>query len=451
MNFQHRLHRVIPGGAHTYSRSDDSFPAVAPPILKNAFGAYVYDPDNNEYLDYGMGLRSITLGYADKRVNEAAIAQINNGNNLTRASLIELEAAELICSLFPSADMVKFAKNGSNVTSAALKVARSYTGKKYVAIPRQQPFFSFDDWFIYSTAVKRGIPEDHGKYTLIFDFNDIKSLELLFNQYDGQIAAVMLEPSTHLVPCGLDLLNLQDQSSYINASQNRQTFLHKVQSLCRQYNALFILDEMITGFRFSINGAQSIFNVQPDLSCFGKAMANGFSLAALVGKKEIMSVGSIDQPNMERTFLLSSTHGAEMGSLGAFVKTCEIYKSNNVCDYLWGYGSSLSKSLKSIISTYNLDNYFKIEGPPILLSYKTLDQDMITNNSFRALFSQEMIKKKVLMPWISWSTCHREIELERTLEAFDSALSIYCKAIDQGSVLNLLEGDPIKNIFRPRN
>ena len=171
--YRDRLHRVIPGGAHTYSRGDDQFPINAPAILEKGKGAYVWDADGNRFLDYGMGLRSVTLGYANDRVNQAAIRQIENGINLPRASLIELEAAERIVELIPAAEMVKFAKNGSNVTTAAVKIARAYTNKKYVCIAKQHPFFSFDDWFIGTTPIKQGIPEEVQQLSLTFNYGDI--------------------------------------------------------------------------------------------------------------------------------------------------------------------------------------------------------------------------------------------------------------------------------------
>jgi glutamate-1-semialdehyde 2,1-aminomutase len=183
MNYKERLERVIPGGAHTYSRGSDQFPANAPQILDRGLGAYVFDPDGRKFLDYGMALRAVTLGYADPRVNAAAVREIEKGNNLTRASLTELAAAELLVDLIPSVEMVKFAKNGSNATTAAIKIARSYTGRRYVCIPRQHPFFSFDDWFIGTTQLQKGIPPEHAASTLVFDFNDLSSLKTLFDQH----------------------------------------------------------------------------------------------------------------------------------------------------------------------------------------------------------------------------------------------------------------------------
>ncbi len=215
MNYKERLSHLIPGGAHTYSRGSDQYPTNAPAILEKGKGAYVWDPDGNRYLDYGMALRAITLGYADPRVNAAALREMENGNNLTRASMIELRAAEVITDLIPSAEMVKFAKNGSNVTTGAAKIARAHTGRRYICIPRQHPFFSFDDWFIGTTPITRGIPESHVGNTLVFDYGDIASLERHFQEHPGEIAGVMLEPATTLTPCpdGCDQRSLTDAAA----------------------------------------------------------------------------------------------------------------------------------------------------------------------------------------------------------------------------------------------
>jgi glutamate-1-semialdehyde 2,1-aminomutase len=146
MNYSQRLNKVIPGGAHTYSRGDDQYPSNAPQIFKKSKGVYAYTPEKHKFLDYGMGLRAVTIGYANRKINNAAIKQIKNGNTQTRPSLVELEAAELLVDLIPSTEMVKFSKNGSTVTSAAVKIARAYTGKKYIIRCLDHPFFSYDDF-----------------------------------------------------------------------------------------------------------------------------------------------------------------------------------------------------------------------------------------------------------------------------------------------------------------
>lgn len=429
LNYRQRLEKVIPGGAHTYSRGADQFPLNAPQILTRGEGAYVWDNDGNKFLDFGMALRAVTIGYGYKPIAEAAYKEILNGNNLTRPSMIELEAAELICDLIPWVEMVKFAKNGSNVTTAAIKLSRAYTNKNLVARCLQHPFFSFDDWFIADTIMDAGIPSEKKKETLNFNFNDIASLERLFNKYQNQISCVILEPATTEEP--------------------KDDFLHKVKELCNTNNAVFILDEMITGFRWDIKGASQYYNIKPDLVTYGKGMANGFSVAALGGKKEIMKLGGINH-SKERVFLVSTTHGAEMSSLGAFVETINQYKQLNVIDHIQKTGNKLINGFNSIAKEFGISDYFKVVGTPYSPNYLTFDNDGNSSLGLRTLFSQEMIKNKVLMPWIAMSWSHKEHEIEIALEAGRKALKVYKKALE-GSFSDFLEGDVIKPVFRKFN
>lgn len=430
MNYSERLNHVIPGGAHTYSRGDDQFPENGPQIFERGEGAYLYTPEGKKFLDYGMSLRAVTLGYAEKTVANAAIKQIFNGNNLTRPSIIELEAAELMTQLFPSVDMVKFAKNGSNVTTAALKIARAYTGRKYIVRCAQHPFFSFDDWFIGDTPLTKGIPEEHASLTLDFNYNDSASLETLFNQYPNQIAGVILEAATTAHP--------------------ENDFLQNVQALCKKNGALFIIDEMITGFRWHLSGAQAYYGIEPDLCTFGKGMANGFSVAALAGKREFMNVGNIKELGAERVFLLSSTHGAEMCSLGAFVETVKFYKENNVIDYLWKYGEKLIAGMNSVAKDLGIEKYFEMSGVSCSPGYTTKDRKGEVSMGMRTLFSQEMINNGVLMPWVALSYAHGEDELNITFEATRKALEVYKMALTDGYEKHL-KGEVIKPVFRKFN
>jgi glutamate-1-semialdehyde 2,1-aminomutase len=281
------------------------------------------------------------------------------GNNLSRASMTELEAAELLVSTIPSIDMVKFAKHGSTVTTAAIKLSRAYTGKKYIAVPYEQPFFSFDDWFIGSTIINKGCLEESSKFTLKFNYNDIESLDALFEKYPNQIAAVMLEPATSIKPCLTSCNNHLNCKDCDNKSTN---FLRLVKQSCNINKAVFILDEMITGFRWHLGGAQTFYDVEPDLCTFGKAMANGFAVAALAGKREIMEIGGILNEGQERVFLTSTTHGAEMSALGAFIKTVEILKRDNVIEHFWNYGQKLIDGVNSISLGVGLQDYFLIDG-----------------------------------------------------------------------------------------
>jgi len=437
MNYRERLHNVIPGGAHTYSRGDDQFPSNAPEILEEGKGAYVFSPSGEKYLDYGMGLRSVNIGYGDTEIADACYKEILKGNNLTRASVTELLAAELMCDLIPSIEMVKFAKHGSTVTTAAVKLARAYTEKKYIAIPFEQPFFSFDDWFIGSTVIDKGALKEASDFTLKFNYNNIDSLKALFDQYPGQIAGVMLEPATTVDPLGFDSLE------GIN-------FLHQVKEIAHKNGAIFILDEMITGFRWDLQGAQTYYRVEPDLCTFGKAMANGFAVAALGGKREIMELGSILAEGKERIFLTSTTHGAEMSALGAFIKTVEILKRNNVIDHFWQFGRKLVVGMNEIASEFGIEKNFSVEGISCSPTYSVRGKDGNPSMELRTLFAQEMVKKGILMPYIAISYSHKETELDKTLSAVRDSLSVILDALN-GNIEEYLQSKVIKPVFRKYN
>lgn len=447
-NFSKKLHSLIPGGAHTYSRGDDQFPSNTPSIFVRGEGAYIYDFEGEAYLDYGMGLRSVNIGYANREIADAAYNEILKGNNLTRASITELNAAELFVDLIPSVEMVKFAKHGSTVTTAAIKLARAYTGRKFIAVPLEQPFFSFDDWFIGSTVIKLGTLDEVSNYTLKFSYNNIESLKKLFLEYPNQIAAVMLEPATTQSPCSNSCFH--EENTCKGCTNIDNNFLHQVRALTILNGTLMILDEMITGFRWSLNGAQTKYNVIPDLCTFGKAMANGFAVAALGGKREVMKLGGIEEIGAERIFLTSTTHGAEMSALGAFIKTIEIIKRDNVIEHYWNYGKELMQGMNQIAKDLGIIEKFYVEGHPCSPSYITKDNTGLVSMSFRTLFAQEMVKSRILMPYIALSFSHKEKELELTLKAVLKALIVYKNALDNG-IDNYLESEIIKPVFRQFN
>ncbi|HTU65148.1 MAG TPA: glutamate-1-semialdehyde 2,1-aminomutase [Steroidobacteraceae bacterium] len=430
MNYRDRLLKVIPGGAHTYSRGHDQYPVNAPQILARGAGAYVFDADGNRFLDYGMALRAVHLGYAEEEIDQAAWRQIRAGNNLTRPSLIELEAAETFVSLIDSVDMVKFTKNGSTSVSAAVKLARAYTGRELVARCAEHPFFSYDDWFIGSTPITRGIPAETIEKTKMFAYNDLASLEALLERNRGEYACVVLEPaSTHEPAPG---------------------FLPGVEALCRKHGAVFILDEMITGFRWHMKGAQHLYGVTPDLCTFGKAMANGFSVSCVAGRREIMELGSIEFEGRERVFLLSTTHGAEMAGLGAFVATMDFMQRNDVVAHLWDYGAKLVAMLNRRAAAHGIDASFKAGGIACSPYFATLGADGKPSLPLRTLFLQEMIRHGVLMPWIALSYRHGDAELAFTEQAADKAFAIYRRALDEGVDKHLV-GPAIKPVFRKFN
>lgn len=430
MNFQERLLKVIPGGAHTYSRGYDQYPANAPQILVRGKGAYVFDPEGRRYLDYGMALRAVNVGYAEDEIDAAAIEQLRNGNNLTRPSMIELEAAECLVALIDSVDMVKFTKNGSTSVSAAVKLARAYTGREWVARCIDHPFFSYDDWFIGSTPVTRGIPGDTLEKTKLFRYNDIASLESLISQYPNKFACVVLEPAATAEP--------------------KESFLHQVQALCRKHGIVFILDEMITGFRWHLKGAQHLYGVEPDLCTFGKAMANGFSVSCVAGRRAIMELGSIEFEGRERVFLLSTTHGAEMVGLGAFMATMSFMRKHEVVEHLWSYGSQLTAMMERLALAHGIGHSFKVGGASCSPFYLTLDASGANSLPLRTLFAQEMIRNGVLMPWIALCYRHGRAELESTERALERSFAIYRRALDEG-VDKFLVGPAIKPVFRTHN
>jgi glutamate-1-semialdehyde 2,1-aminomutase len=264
----------------------------------------------------------------------------------------------------------------------------------------------------------------------MFTYNDIDSLKKIFNTYPDQISCVILEPSVTEHP--------------------KDNFLQKVKDLCNKNGAIFILDEMITGFRWHLKGAQYYYGVEPDLCTFGKAMANGFSVAAIAGKREIMQQGSIEFQGTERLFMLSTTHGAEMSGLGAFVETMKFMRANNVIERLWDYGSKLVSLMNSIAKKFNLEKNFVAGGIDCSPYYLTFDKKGQNSLGLRTLFSQEMIKNGVLMPWIALSYAHGGDELKLTKKALENTFKIYRKAVDEGFEKYLV-GDVIKPVFRKYN
>lgn len=424
-----KAHYLIPAGAHTYSRTDEVFPENAPRVIERSKGVYTWDVDGNKYIDYGMACRSVTVGYDYDRISEAAIRQIHNGNTAIKASKIEVDAAEAMCSLFPWVDMIKFAKNGSTVTTAATKLARAYTGKKYIARCKEHSFFSYDDWFIGDTVMDAGIPAEIQNLTLQFSFNNLESVKKLFERYKGEIAALIMEPC--------------------DTEEPKDNFLQEVGELCKKYGVVYILDEMITGFRWDLQGACKYYGVEPDLVTFGKGMANGFSVAALGGKREIMDMGGLT-PGRERVFLISTTHGAEMSGLGALLETINVYKELNVTDHIWKIGRKLVEGLNDIAAEYGLKDYFYITGAACSPNFVICDKEKNPSFKYRTVFLQEMVRQGILMPYIAIAFEHTDEEVDATLMAARNAMKAYSDALN-GNVDDFIIGNVIKPVFRRYN
>lgn len=422
--------RLIPGGAHTYSKGDDQFPQLSPGFFVRAKGVKAWDPDGNEFLDWGMGLRSVCLGHAHEEVLEVVRRQLKNGVNFTRPSLLEAELAERIVDAVPCAEMVKFAKNGSDVTTAAVRLSRAYTGKKIVIRCLDHPFFSVDDWFIGDTPINAGIPEEISSLTKHFPYNDADALESLLSKYKGQVACVILETAATKAPA--------------------DGFLERVREVTKQHDVVLIFDEIITGFRWHYGGSQTYYGVTPDLATFGKAMANGFSLAALVGRRDIMELGGLEH-DKPRVFLLSTTNGAETHCLAAAIKTSEILESGEVINSNWEVGRNLVAGFNTLAERHGLASVARMDGVEISPLISFFNSEGGIDLALRTLFLQETIRRGLFIPYVSISASHREAEVEQTLEAVDGALEVVAKAVEQGSVDGLLVGPVVKPVFRKYN
>jgi glutamate-1-semialdehyde 2,1-aminomutase len=427
---QKKAHALIPGGSHTYAKGDDQYPVLAPGFITRGAGCHVWDADGNEFIEYGMGNRAVGLGHAYPAVVKAAQEMLDQGCNFTRPTPLEVACAEEFLGLIAGAEMVKFCKDGSDATSGAVRLARAYTGRDLVALCGDHPFFSVDDWFIGTTAMNAGIPEATQKLTVSFRYNDIASVKAMFDRHTGQIAACILEAA--------------------RTEEPRDGFLQELRRLCHANGALLIFDEMITGFRWHNGGAQKVYEVVPDLSCWGKALSNGFSVSALAGKREFMRLGGLDHYDKPRVFLLSTTHGAETHALAAAMVAMQIYRSKPVIEHLYRQGTRLRTGVEDVIGRRGLSDHVKIAGRSCCLLYGTLDGDGKPSQAYRSLFLQETIKRGVLMPSLVVSYSHTDADIDATIDAIDGALEVYARALEDGAESHLI-GRTTEIVYRAFN
>jgi glutamate-1-semialdehyde 2,1-aminomutase len=425
---QTRLHELVPGGAHTYARGSDQFPEDMTPILVRGRGARVEDLDGNWLVEYGMGLRAITLGHGYEPVVTAVCNAAAEGVNFSRPTVWELRAAEDFLRYVPGADMVKFAKNGSDATTAAIKLARATTGRDLVAICGTQPFFSVDDWFIASTQMNAGIPAAYGSLTVKFNYNDLPSVHALFDAYPGRIAAVILEAATA-------------------TAEPAPGFLEGLRAATQRYGSVLIFDEMITGMRWSREGAQSVYGVTPDLSTWGKAIGNGFSVAALAGKRELMESGGLNT-DASRVFLLSTTNGAETTGLAAYLAVSAAYAERDVVAEMEAQGTKLRSGLEQVTKEAGMSDHVVFPGRPTCLVFGTKDHEGHPSQAFRTLFIQELLRRGVLAQSLVISAAHTDTDLEQTIYAAEGALEVYSQAIEAGTTDGLLLGRPVAPALR---
>jgi len=434
--YRSSIHTLIPGGAHTYSKGDDQFPQKAPAALTHGKGCHVWDADGNQYLDCSMGLTSVSLGHAYGPVVDAVKRELDNGVNFQRPSTLEKTAAERFLSLVPQHDMIKFAKNGSIVTTAAVKLARAKTGRKLVAFPGDHPFYSYDDWFIGSTQCNKGVPDEVAALSVTFNACNLASLQALFDKHPGQIACVISEPERSGCASGC------------SCGGDSGAYLKQAIDLCHKHGALFILDEMITGFKTALPGCIAKYGLHPDMATWGKGIANGFSFCALTGTRAVMDQGSILNTGQEKVFLMSTTHGGETHALAAAVATIDVFKASPVVDRLHRTGSHLVEVAQHIVAKHGLGAVIDVVACPWMPVFTFKDKRGNVSQGLRTLFMQEMIGKGVLFQGMFVpSYSHTEDDVHYFAAAFDHACTVYKAALVDGFERYLV-GEPAKPVFR---
>lgn len=437
--YRKAIHQLIPGGAHTYSKGDDQFPQLAPAAIEKGKGAWLWDIDGNRFLDCSMGLTSVSLGHAFEPVLERVKEELDKGVNFQRPSVIEKEMAETFLSLVPQHQMIKFAKNGSIVTTAAVKLARAFTGRKLVAFPGDHPFYSYDDWFIGKTACNAGVPEEFSNLSVTFKSCDIESLKAVFEAYPNQIACVITEPEK----------NFCNENCACKGKPGE--FLKQAIELAHQHGALFIIDEMITGFKTDFPGSIKKYCLDPDMTTWGKGIANGFSFCALTGKKEVMQLGSTDRIGEEKVFLISTTHGGETHAIGAGLATIKFYRENKVIEKGHCTGKKIIEGAREIVQELGLDDCLQVSDSAWMPAFVFKNNSGTADAALRTLFMQEMIKNGILFQGILVpSYSHNQEEVDFFLAGFRKSAAVYQQALNE-SVENYLVGEPAKPVFRKYN
>lgn len=419
LKFLGRANKVIPGASQTFSKSYTQFSRGAAPLfLTRGKGAYVWDVDGNKYLDYQMALCPVILGYDYPEFTAAVKKQFKKGIVLSLPSPLETELAEKICSIIPSAEMVRFAKNGSDATSGAVRVARAYTNREMIVCCG---YHGWQDWYVGTTTRGKGVPESTKKLTKTFKYNDIESLEKIFKDYPKKIAAVIMEP--------------------MGVEWPQNDFLAEVKKLTHKNGALLIFDEIVTGFRLSLGGAQEYFGVIPDLSCFGKAIANGLPLSFVCGRKEIMK-------NFEEIFF-SFTFGGELVSITAALATIKILEEKPVLKYISKIGYQLQNSFNRIAKDLGLSAKVKAigYGSRHVIDFKTKEgrEDLL----MKTVFQQELAKRGILFGGSNnLSYSHSQKDIEKTIKAYQEVFKIIKSGLEKNNLAKIMQGKKLEPVFR---
>jgi glutamate-1-semialdehyde 2,1-aminomutase len=416
-----RALQTVPLGSQTFSKSKTQFPfGVSPYFIQKAQGSRVWDVDGNEYIDFVNGLAAVTLGYNDSDVTAAVQQQLQDGVIFSLPHPIEMQVAEKIVEMVPCAEMVRFGKNGSDATAGAIRVARAYTQRDHVAVCG---YHGWQDWYIGSTLRNLGVPQATRDLTHTFVYNDLPSLEKIFKEYPGQIAAVILEP--------------------MNVAQPLPGFLETVKKVTHRHGAVLVFDETITGFRYAGGGAQEYFGVTPDLATFGKGLANGYPVSAVAGKAGIMRM-------MEEVFF-SFTFGGETLSLAASLATMTKLQREPVLATLRERGEKILGGLQGLIDRYQVSHFISLGGHPSWSFFLIKDTEKYSMWEIKTLFMQEMLARGILILGShNMSYAHSEADVAELLAAYDQVLPILKEAVDNNAMGNLLRCSPIEPLFKVR-
>ena len=412
--------RLIPTGAQTFSKAPFQHVAgVSPKLLLRGKGSRVWDVDGNEFIDYMLGLGPAILGHADDEVNHAVAEALASGASMSLPHPMEAELARELCDIIPCAEMVRFGKNGSDVTAGAVRAARGITGREKVACCG---YHGWQDWFVGSTWRHLGVPDAVRALTLKFEYNRIETLQQIFRNNPGQVACVILEP--------------------VNFHEPRNNFLEQVRDLAHTNGALLIFDEIITGFRMELGGAQAHYGVVPDLACFGKAMGNGMPISAVVGKAEYMRVFD--------DIFFSFTFGGELGSIAGALATIRAMRSRDAIGRIRAVGRAIKQGFAGIVARHDADDVVTMIGFDFWPEYVFKDCGDFKAIEIQSLFQQELVRRGVLTrAGMFISAAHTEEDVGRTLAAMDSALAVAAAAVRQGKVLEWLDGEVIQPVIRP--
>jgi glutamate-1-semialdehyde 2,1-aminomutase len=414
-----RALKSIPLGSQTFSKSLTQYPrGVSPFFIERGRGARVWDVDGNEYIDFVNSLAAVTVGYCDEEIDNAVQKQMKNGVTFSLPHKLEIELAEKLIEIIPCAESVRFAKNGTDATSAAVRIARAYTGKEHIAVCG---YLGWQDWYIGSTSRDLGVPKSVKDLTHKFEYNNIKSLEKLFQEQD--LACVIMEP--------------------MNIEYPKNNFLKKVKELAHNNNALLIFDETITGFRYSLGGAQELFGITPDMATFGKGMANGYPLSAVVGNNKVMQ-------KVEDIFF-SGTFGGETLSLAAASKIIDKYKSDGVIEYFSEIGTYLLELLNQLIESEELGDIFWTSGHPSWSFLHIKDQANYSLFEIKTFFLQEMLKQGILtLGAHNLSFSHTKKDVDKLIEVYQKVLPLIKKNVEENTLIDNIKGDILKPLFKVR-